>query len=836
MPPALAEQPAEECLTVNGWSLDDLGPEAVNDGVIPAEEDTIELLKMYRGYWIKEEDPPHHIGNVMQFVMELLKIDPSEFSWQVFDSAFSAERVKLMRLQYFAGYHKLDGDMKMMLYEVGNVFFTIRDLVKQATRMLANLAPNNLDARAWMMPDAVDVMSIDNQNMFQHCEKDNTNFQNAFFHLREILEGCNYRRADGKFFKRIQLPNNLMANAYEEVCEIKKFVEDHTSHDSDFKAWRWITNPVANFDTMVEYLKNRPLSEAPDLEENTHIRSYAGDAHGNGAGVYNHNDDMFYPYDQVESWNEMARVVEEKRRKLFDIHYTCTPPKASDVGIVHLKCKFPFDIYDEVNRINTDQLFLCWVEVDHYECVHGRFSRVGTRWKNVGTERPETGEELKGVELLAEELLQRTEFTLQELRNKFGIRDLKAGSFVVVEVQPNVLHHFVEDAPEAEIHSEPLAKLLVARADCLYQRTSKGSLPRPRVQLSEEDWQFAQVPGDRITARSFVKTPEGRYFRVHTGLKWFDIPTHELDQIYDCQDFVDHDRYMLYAIKGRIFFKVGERDNFEGTIFTQGTGGCGKSTEVKVYQKFWPPHRRGILSANIQTQFGMANVAKGDVAWCTELSEHPNMPQEDWQDATSGHTVVCPVKHKQEPLVVHAWPAQFWWCSNVFPKGYKNKSKQVSRRLYGVGMYKPVRPRKDDIINTILPNLAFVQRRSILAYEDWLLQQGNIDPMSSIDTLPPAFADYYRKTVRETDPMEEFVTDVDWVIVEDGARMPMSAFRSLFNEYRQHYDMGKASRWCEEVYRNTFNDHGISVQKHGTIDWEGETLEDVDIVIGIRKK
>jgi hypothetical protein len=236
----------------------------------------------------------------------------------------------------------------------------------------------------------------------------------------------------------------------------------------------------------------------------------------------------------------------------------------------------------------------------------------------------------------------------------------------------------------------------------------------------------------------------------------------------------------------------------------------------------------------MQQQFGMESVARGDVAWCTELSEQPNMPQEDWQDATGGHTVVCPIKHQQDPLIVTNWHAQFWWCSNVFPKRYRNGQGQVSRRLYGVAMYKPIKPRKDDIIRKLMPDLSHIQRKSILAYEEWLMQQGNVDPMSSIDTLPPAFQFYYRKTRRETDPIEEFISDGNYVVEENFAEMPMSEFRSLFNDYRLHYEMSKASRWSEDVYRTAFNEHGLLVVHSTSFEWQGETLTNVDIIRGLR--
>lgn len=744
------------------WTLDDIHPLADNEGRVPSYEDTIRLMREYRATWTSSDgQPPTNLVTLNEWIFNRLNIPIGQVEWRVVRKAIEEERIKLMRLQEFAEFHHLVGDDRMMLYETANVLFCVGDIFKHSSRFLVNMSPSNMEARNWIAPEDIEKLDVDNENMFKHKEADNTNFQNAFFHFRQVLEGCRFRKAGGKFFKRIFLPGGVTANAYEEVCSVEDFVQDHSSYDSNFKVWRWLTNPTSNFKTMVEYLTERPIAEAPDLDENIYIRSYAGDENGVGSGVYNHSEDMFFPYDRVESWEQMAIDVQTVRRKLFDPNYKCTCPSVSEVGLVHLPCAFKDDIHAEVMAVDTSHLFLTWVEASDFECTHSRFY------------------------------------------------------------------------PDSDVSEESLALLLLSKAEETYSQTPIETVPRPRVRLTLEEWQELGIDGSSVTARSFVRTQCGRFFRVHTGSTWRDCPSPDIDHIYTCQDFVEHDIFFLYSVKGRVFFPVGERDNFEGTIFMEGTGGCGKSTIVKVYQTFWPYHRRGILSANIQTQFGMENVARGDVAWCTELSEEPNMPQEDWQDATGGHTVVCPIKHKQEPLIVHKWKAQFWWCSNVFPKRYKNRQCQVSRRLYGVAMYKPVRPRKDNMVEKISVNLGYVQRRSILAYQEWCMQQGNIDPMSSIDTLPPAFKTYYTKTRRETDPMDEFLSDGKFVVVRQGEMMPLSNFRTLYNEFRTHYDMGKAPRWCEDVYRTPFNERCIVVHKNVDIVWEGEPLNNVDVVVGV---
>ena len=61
--------------------------------------------------------------------------------------------------------------------------------------------------------------------------------------------------------------------------------------------------------------------------------------------------------------------------------------------------------------------------------------------------------------------------------------------------------------------------------------------------------------------------------------------------------------------------------------------------------------------------------------------------------------------------------------------------------------------------------------------------------------------------------MEDFLAAEEFVVKKKGAVMLMSTFRDLFERYRHKYNMGKAKRWGEDVYRTPFNERGISEYK-----------------------
>jgi hypothetical protein len=356
---------------------------------------------------------------------------------------------------------------------------------------------------------------------------------------------------------------------------------------------------------------------------------------------------------------------------------------------------------------------------------------------------------------------------------------------------------------------------------------------RRRAKVSEETRTSFGLPSI-LHENCFVECNQNgakRFFRIDTGRTWFECDAPEIDHIYGDQKFGIHDRFMIYACKGRLFFEVGEFDTYEMTLFFEGIGGCGKTTIMKTEQAFWPPHLRGILSPNMQPQFGMSAVSHSKVVFCNEVSADLNIVQEEWQTACSGEWGSYSVKFER-PIVMK-WIAHMFWVGNGFPTKFKNLQGQVSRRLAAVLMGHPVSERDGSIFKKISSKLGALQRKQVLAYFEFVKLNGSTDPMSQPDKLPPAFAEYYRNSRRATDPIEDFLSEGTFVQLEPGKKMLMSEFKSLFAEYRNKYDLGKSIRWNESVWRTPFNERGIIVRRETCFMVDNIAHYNVDVVVGV---
>lgn len=812
------------------WTLDDLQYNAADPDAVPSLEITERLIDEYHVHWLDENV---QLSNVIDWVCTRFELEVDDFKWDTYDLAFKQQMYMNARLRLFLkAYGIHSGATCDKVFQVECVLYNVRDLLVQATRFMNNLDPRNMTRRIMMPPEArgEDQRSADNENVIINDASKNTPFQNAFLHLRQVLETRHYRRADGKFFKRIILNvgKGMETLAFEEECTIEQFIIKETSVWVNFQVWRWMThNETRTTGNMADYLKKFNIPEAPELEENQHLRSYAGDPMGRGSGVYDSSTDAFFPYHMQEQWSDIAARVTAIRRQLTgNAKYTCTPPSRNDVCVVHLNTEFPYDILEELLEVVKRPLGMCWRVAHEYECTHSADEINDEDFGQLLHDKLPTDvhdePEVWGMVW--------QEYT-GKLSDDTSWTELQ-GHDVIHEVLRSNRMHITED------------EFCKSEGPCItsksYLMTSEDTVLIPLRTPSRRA--RIVLPADcrhDAHAFSFVRfqCADGsvRYFRPHIGRTWMDCDASEIDHIYNCQMFTVADIFMLYAMKGRLFFEVGEKDNLELTLFIEGVGGCGKSTILKTQQKFWPQHLIGTLSANMQPQFGMSAVAKqgkAKVIFCNEMNAEPNCTQEEWQTSCSGEWGSYAVKFK-DPIVLK-WIAQHFWVGNSFPLRWKNREGQVSRRIAGVLMEMPVKPRDGRIVHRMLDKLGSLERKEVLAYFEFLRIWGTTDPMSVPESLPPAFYKYHRKSRRATDPIEDFLSEGTFVQVVQGGRMSMDLFKEFYGKYRIKYDLGKAPRWGPDLYRTPFRERGLEVITFAQVNIAGEgELKNVDVIINL---
>lgn len=764
---------------------------------------------------------------------------PQRLTWEAFETFHAEQLSEFHKLWRSVGVHAMGSECRQTLKQLQLALQTSRDFLMQCFRLAVNRAPNNLSDHVDLLhPRLRDLRTreLDNETLFDSNMDKLTTFQKCIIRLTYLLETCQFRRARGFFFESITTATGFATLAFRPATSIQDFVAANAQEGVDFNLWKWMSDPSSNFLHVVEYLKTRPLIAAPDLKENLHLRSYEGDAVGRGAGIYDCNHDVFYPFVHRHEWHAYARRAQSVRRiTTRNSSLEVTPPNPkSDVCTVHLYCTFPYDTDTEHRELLRHKVLgALWREAEEHECDDARFEihspalseflsrslergamceqQVGRLWQDAAAEPPSDWKPLDDED--ACRTLRALVEANRELVLPIAPKALDASTFLRIDDD-----HFLVPLVEP-----PYRAYTLLPPDLLNALVSMFPSRRPGV------------PG--VDPRAFVRGVDGRFFRMWLGRTWSDCEISEIDHIFDCQRFDVHDRFGIHAGLGKLYFKVKEKDKQETTFGMFGVGGSGKSTVVKAMMHFWPSHLCAILSSNMQRQFGMGSIAHGAVAFCSEIADELNIPQEEWQQANSGEVMSLAVKFK-EPILIDPWTAPFFWAGNFAPpRNYNNDQGQVSRRLYAVGMYHKVRPRDGGIADRIKKKLGHLQRRNVLAYDDFVLRMGHLDIMSVPDRLPCAFADFYDRTVRQVDPMCNFLGDGAYVVCDEGGAMLLDDFKMLFETYKQREDVPKQKgRWDLDNFRSTFIDFGIvcSKQARWTDPVTKQEYHDVKVVSGVR--
>ena len=119
------------------------------------------------------------------------------------------------------------------------------------------------------------------------------------------------------------------------------------------------------------------------------------------------------------------------------------------------------------------------------------------------------------------------------------------------------------------------------------------------------------------------------------SMAWTELPTPALQHILDCQE-LDHDVCCwVYAFLGRMLYSLGDKDRWQIAPFVKGVAGSGKSTLGQLVKLFYDPSDVGILSNNIQKQFGLWDLYEKLVVLCFEVKHDFRLDQAELQSIIS---------------------------------------------------------------------------------------------------------------------------------------------------------------------------------------------------------
>lgn len=287
-----------------------------------------------------------------------------------------------------------------------------------------------------------------------------------------------------------------------------------------------------------------------------------------------------------------------------------------------------------------------------------------------------------------------------------------------------------------------------------------------------------------------------------------DLGTPNFDSIFAPQQWGSDMILWMFVFIGRLFYEVNERDSWQVIPFLKGVAGTGKSTVIKVVQRLYSARDVGVISNNIEKQFGLSTIFNKKIFIIPEMKGDFALDVASFQSMVTGEDLSMAVKH--ESPCVGRWSVPGIMAGNESPN-WQDKSGSISRRVVVLDFPNKVPAETSDpnllrnIVETELPSIV---RKASLAYR-WAVDNfGNADIWTA---LPPRIREERRKLQYSTNPLYAFVNS-DRVEVDSEEYTLESIFISQLKIFTTLKFPGVSIMFTPDTYSLIFSDHGITVE------------------------
>jgi hypothetical protein len=286
---------------------------------------------------------------------------------------------------------------------------------------------------------------------------------------------------------------------------------------------------------------------------------------------------------------------------------------------------------------------------------------------------------------------------------------------------------------------------------------------------------------------------------------WYDIPTPNFQCILEYQDFSEDVARWVYVFVGRLFFELGELDNWQVALFLEGVAGSGKSTITKIVKKFYETCDVGVLSNNIEKTFGLSSLKDKLLFLAPEIKGDLRLEQSEFQLLVEGGDMQLPVKHKESHYIEWKIPGLF---AGNEPPNYTDNSGSISRRLVVAKFHKKVYTKDPDLDQKLNKELPAIMKKAACAYLSAINKFKGQDFWSSI---PEYFRDTQRDMAQNTHALEHFLSSGKVIIGEEYYCREKN-FVQAFNDHCKECHLER-HKFTTDYYLGVFGNYNIHVKK-----------------------
>ena len=338
---------------------------------------------------------------------------------------------------------------------------------------------------------------------------------------------------------------------------------------------------------------------------------------------------------------------------------------------------------------------------------------------------------------------------------------------------------------------------------------------------------YPNVPKDIVTS-NFIDKPYLPVYEITKELdfdqdigafirSWKEIKTPALDTILLTQLEKEDDKDVVFfwicALLGRLFFQVGQRDNWDLFIFFFGLSQTGKSLIMNQVRDAIGTHNVSVLKNTMQENFGIANLMKGTVVLGYEIDTRLNFSQTDLQSMVSGEPIHASVKFKQNDRVCETWKSHIAMCGNEVPSKWLDSANQLSRRCACIHNQVVVQNHNPTLKMELKEELPAFVAKTYLAYTYLTSKEEN--KTNFFRVAPSYFTETKDSMSKNLNSLIQFLNS-RYVKLARDASMPTTEFEDLYNRYLARYKCDNKIKCGTTPFHQMLTSKGITEVKRTT--------------------